>query len=221
MTDDRSPAQPGPHPASLPPGHGPRRHRGLPRRLRHAAAPAARHRRPGATASAAASARASAAASAARRPPATERRPPLRELDRLHRHRRRRDVPDHQEVRGGVRHHGRPTPRTSTTTRRSSPATCRRRSTRACPPSWDLVVVTDWMVARLARLGWLETIDTSLTPNFVANLAENYKARSFDPDTNLAAPVAVRHDRARVRQGQRPATSTRSRCCSAISTRVS
>ncbi len=53
---------------------------------------------------------------------------------------------------------------------------------------WDIVVVTDWMVARLARLGWLETIDTSLTPNFVANLAENYKGRSFDPDTNLAAP---------------------------------
>ena len=44
------------------------------------------------------------------------------------------------------------------------------------------------MVARLARLGWLETIDTNLTPNFPANLAENYKARSFDPDTNLAAP---------------------------------
>ena len=56
------------------------------------------------------------------------------------------------------------------------------------PTEWDLVVVTDWMVARLVRLGWLETIDTSLTPNFVANLAENYKGRSFDPETNLAAP---------------------------------
>jgi spermidine/putrescine transport system substrate-binding protein len=56
------------------------------------------------------------------------------------------------------------------------------------PTEWDIVVVTDWMVGRLARLGWLETIDTSMTPNFVANLAENYKARSFDPDTNLAAP---------------------------------
>ena len=44
------------------------------------------------------------------------------------------------------------------------------------------------MVARLARLGWLETIDTSLTPNFVANVGDNYKGRSFDPDTNLAAP---------------------------------
>jgi spermidine/putrescine transport system substrate-binding protein len=56
------------------------------------------------------------------------------------------------------------------------------------PTEWDIVVVTDWMVARLARLGWLETIDTSLTPNFVANLAPNYKGRTFDPDTNLAAP---------------------------------
>ena len=28
------------------------------------------------------------------------------------------------------------------------------------PTEWDIVVVTDWMVARLARLGWLETIDT-------------------------------------------------------------
>jgi spermidine/putrescine transport system substrate-binding protein len=56
------------------------------------------------------------------------------------------------------------------------------------PTEWDVVVVTDWMVARLARLGWLETIDTAMTPNFPANLAENYKGRSFDPDTNLAAP---------------------------------
>jgi len=56
------------------------------------------------------------------------------------------------------------------------------------PTEWDIVVVTDWMVARLVRLGWLETIDTTLTPNFVANLVENYKGRSFDPDTNLAVP---------------------------------
>jgi len=56
------------------------------------------------------------------------------------------------------------------------------------PTAWDLIVVTDWMVARLIRLGWVDAIDTSLTPYFVANLAENYKGRSFDPDTNLAAP---------------------------------
>jgi spermidine/putrescine transport system substrate-binding protein len=52
---------------------------------------------------------------------------------------------------------------------------------------WDIVVVTDWMVARLARLKWLETITPALT-NFPANLLEQYHGRSFDPQTNLAAP---------------------------------
>jgi spermidine/putrescine transport system substrate-binding protein len=56
------------------------------------------------------------------------------------------------------------------------------------PTEWDIVVVTDWMVARLARLGWLETINTAATPNFVANLLDSYKGRSFDPKDNLAAP---------------------------------
>jgi spermidine/putrescine transport system substrate-binding protein len=56
------------------------------------------------------------------------------------------------------------------------------------PTQWDLVVLTDWMIARLARLGWLDTINTANTPNFVANLADNYRGRSFDKDTNLAAP---------------------------------
>jgi spermidine/putrescine transport system substrate-binding protein len=53
---------------------------------------------------------------------------------------------------------------------------------------WDIVVLTDWMIARLARLQWLEAINTAGTPNFPANLLDQYKGRSFDPDTNLAAP---------------------------------
>ena len=56
------------------------------------------------------------------------------------------------------------------------------------PTEWDLIVVTDWMVARLARLGWLETINTGWMKNFPQNLLDQYKGRSFDPDTNLAAP---------------------------------
>jgi len=54
------------------------------------------------------------------------------------------------------------------------------------PTEWDLIVMTDWMIARLIRLGWLETIEP--TPNFPANLLDIYHARSFDPNTNLAAP---------------------------------
>ena len=54
------------------------------------------------------------------------------------------------------------------------------------PTEWDLMVLTDWMIARLARLGWLETLDPM--PNFPANLLPLYIGRSFDPGTNLAAP---------------------------------
>jgi spermidine/putrescine transport system substrate-binding protein len=56
------------------------------------------------------------------------------------------------------------------------------------PTDWDIVVLTDWMVNRLVRLQWLETINTAATPNFPANLLDNYVGRSFDPDSNLAAP---------------------------------
>jgi spermidine/putrescine transport system substrate-binding protein len=55
-------------------------------------------------------------------------------------------------------------------------------------PGWDIIVVTDWMVARLVRLGWLEEITKSETPNFPANLLDSYIGRSFDPDTKFAAP---------------------------------
>jgi spermidine/putrescine transport system substrate-binding protein len=56
------------------------------------------------------------------------------------------------------------------------------------PTDWDLIVVTDWMVARLVRLKWLEEIDKAQTPNFPANLLDQYIGRSFDPDTKFAAP---------------------------------
>jgi spermidine/putrescine transport system substrate-binding protein len=56
------------------------------------------------------------------------------------------------------------------------------------PPAWDIIVVTDWLVARLTRLGWLEPISLTNTPNFPANLLPEYRGRSFDPDTKFAAP---------------------------------
>ncbi len=53
---------------------------------------------------------------------------------------------------------------------------------------WDLIVLTDWMAARIIRLGWAETIDTANTPNFVANVKDVYKGVPWDPDNNLRAP---------------------------------
>ncbi|HEU5204095.1 MAG TPA: spermidine/putrescine ABC transporter substrate-binding protein [Candidatus Limnocylindrales bacterium] len=53
---------------------------------------------------------------------------------------------------------------------------------------WDLIVHTDWMAARLIRLGWVEQIDLNNTPNLVANLLEVYKGVSFDPTDDHHAP---------------------------------
>ena len=64
----------------------------------------------------------------------------------------------------------------------------RRRSSAGLPTEWDIVVVTDWMVARLARLGWLETINTGRHAELPGEPPRQYNGRSFDPDTNLAAP---------------------------------
>lgn len=56
------------------------------------------------------------------------------------------------------------------------------------PPPWDLVVLSDWMAARLVRLGWLESIDPAATPHLHANLQPHYRKRSFDTEFKFAAP---------------------------------
>ena len=44
---------------------------------------------------------------------------------------------------------------------------------------WDIVVLNDWLVQRLAELGWLTAMDTSAMTNYPANLRDLYKARSW------------------------------------------
>jgi spermidine/putrescine transport system substrate-binding protein len=53
---------------------------------------------------------------------------------------------------------------------------------------WDLIVLTDWMAARLARLQWLEKFDLGNVPNYVANLEDGFKAPDWDPNNELHAP---------------------------------
>jgi spermidine/putrescine transport system substrate-binding protein len=53
---------------------------------------------------------------------------------------------------------------------------------------WDLMVLTDWMAARLIRLGWVEQIDQATVPNKVANMQDVYKGVSFDPTDDHHAP---------------------------------
>jgi len=53
---------------------------------------------------------------------------------------------------------------------------------------WDLIVVTDWMIAKMIRLGYLETLDHSKLPNFEANAAGIYKDPSYDPGNQHSVP---------------------------------
>jgi spermidine/putrescine transport system substrate-binding protein len=53
---------------------------------------------------------------------------------------------------------------------------------------WDLIVHTDWMAARLIRLGWVEQLNLDNTPNLVANLLDVYKGVDWDSTDDHHAP---------------------------------
>ena len=55
-------------------------------------------------------------------------------------------------------------------------------------PGWDIIVLTDWMAARLIRLAWVEEFDLTNMPNFVANVREPYKGLEWDPEMKRHAP---------------------------------
>ena len=56
------------------------------------------------------------------------------------------------------------------------------------PTAWDLIVMTDFMAAKIIRLGWAETIDTAGMTNFPKNLEDAYLDRSFDVGAKMTAP---------------------------------
>nr|MBA2601776.1 spermidine/putrescine ABC transporter substrate-binding protein [Actinomycetota bacterium] len=53
---------------------------------------------------------------------------------------------------------------------------------------WDIVVLTDWMIARMIRLGYLEELDHSLLPNFEAHAGQIYKDPVYDPSNAHSVP---------------------------------
>jgi spermidine/putrescine transport system substrate-binding protein len=54
---------------------------------------------------------------------------------------------------------------------------------------YDLIVVTDWMVGNMIRLGYLERIDVERdVPNFLENTGDVYKDRSYDPGNQYSVP---------------------------------
>jgi spermidine/putrescine transport system substrate-binding protein len=56
-------------------------------------------------------------------------------------------------------------------------------------PGYDIIVMTDWMIGNMARLGYLEPIDVERdVPNFVANADPIYLERSYDPGNQYSVP---------------------------------
>ena len=54
---------------------------------------------------------------------------------------------------------------------------------------WDLMVLTDWLIGNMIRLGYLHEIDVaSQVPNFVANAADKYKNPTYDPNNRHSVP---------------------------------
>jgi spermidine/putrescine transport system substrate-binding protein len=50
------------------------------------------------------------------------------------------------------------------------------------PPAYDLIVMTDWMIEKMIRLGYLAPLEHSRLPNFEANALDLYRDPWYDPD---------------------------------------
>ncbi|WP_410820361.1 extracellular solute-binding protein [Micromonospora sp. 050-3] len=52
----------------------------------------------------------------------------------------------------------------------------------------DLIVLTDWMAARMIRLGWIQKLDPAKIPNVQANLLPSLLNRPFDAENRISIP---------------------------------
>ena len=67
-------------------------------------------------------------------------------------------------------------------------ATIRPQLERGVEPGWDLVILSDWMAARLVARDWLERIDPAHVPNAVRNLRADQKGPPWDPTHQFHYP---------------------------------
>jgi spermidine/putrescine transport system substrate-binding protein len=56
------------------------------------------------------------------------------------------------------------------------------------PTGYDVIAPSDWMVAKLIRLGYLQPLDKSLLPNFTANASETFTDPWYDPGNVYSIP---------------------------------
>jgi spermidine/putrescine transport system substrate-binding protein len=53
---------------------------------------------------------------------------------------------------------------------------------------WDLIVLSDWMAARVIAAGWVEELDPASVRTALANVRDELKGRSWDPDMTYHFP---------------------------------
>jgi spermidine/putrescine transport system substrate-binding protein len=56
------------------------------------------------------------------------------------------------------------------------------------PTGWDLIVMTDWMAAKIITKGWAERLDPSNVPNCVKNLRDPLRGQTWDPTNDFHYP---------------------------------
>ncbi len=56
------------------------------------------------------------------------------------------------------------------------------------PTGRDIVTLTDYMAARMVKLGWIQTLDKSAIPNVEANLVSNLRSPTWDKDRDYSVP---------------------------------
>ena len=56
------------------------------------------------------------------------------------------------------------------------------------PVQRDLMVLTDWMAARMIDLGWIQRLDAAAIPNVTANIIEPLRGLPWDPDFSYHVP---------------------------------
>jgi spermidine/putrescine transport system substrate-binding protein len=52
----------------------------------------------------------------------------------------------------------------------------------------DLIVLTDWMAAKMIRLGYIQKLNHSALPNVQANLVDNLRHIDYDPNRDYTVP---------------------------------
>ncbi len=59
----------------------------------------------------------------------------------------------------------------------------------SCEPiDRDLMMLTDWMAARMIGLGWVQPMDKQNVPNLHANIIDSLRDKAWDPDLEYHAP---------------------------------